>query len=68
MEMKTCGSHLQFKKNFQDKKLSELRYKWKKSQKEKQVYWLITLIIIKGICNEQQKFIFLHNPNTMKGK
>lgn len=68
MEIKTCGSHLQFKKIFQNKKLSKLQYKWKKSQKVKQVYWLITLIIIKGIGNEQQKFIFLYNPKTMKGK
>lgn len=68
MEIKTCGSHLQLKKFFQNKKLSKLQYKWKKSQKVKQVYWLITLIIIKGICNEQQKFIFLYNPKTMKGK
>ena len=35
---------------------------------EKKVYWLITLVIIKGICSEQQKFIFLCNPKTVKGK
>ena len=34
---------------------------------EKKVYWLITLLFIKGICSEQQ-VIFLCNPKTVKGK